>query len=62
METAKSNLLPVFPIVRYLKICQDDAAFAALVNDEQKTLAKCFAYVTSEVKKALNSQNGWLDD
>lgn len=63
LETAKSNLLPVFPIVRYLKNkCQNDAAFATLVNDEQKTLAKCFAYVTSEVKKALNSQNGWLDD
>lgn len=63
LETAKSHLLPVFPIVRYLKNkCQNDAAFAALVNDEQKTLAKCFAYVTSEVKKALNSQNGWLDD
>ena len=63
LETAKSNLLPVFPIVRYLKNkCQNDATFAALVNDEQKTLAKCFAYVTSEVKKALNSQNGWLDD
>lgn len=63
LETAKSNLLPVFPIVRYLKNkCQNDAAFAALVNDEQKTLAKCFTYVTSEVKKALNSQNGWLDD
>ena len=59
----QSNLLPVFPIDRYLKNkCQNDAAFAALVNDEQKTLAKCFAYVTSEVKKALNSQNGWLDD
>ena len=63
LETAKSNLLPVFPIVRYLKNkCQNDAAFATLVNDEQKTLAKCFAHVTSEVKKALNSQNGWLDD
>ena len=63
LETAKSNLLPVFPIVRYLKNkCQNDATFAALVNDEQKRLAKCFAYVTSEVKKALNSQNGWLDD
>ena len=39
LETAKSNLLPVFPIVRYLKNkCQNDATFAALVNDEQKTL------------------------
>ncbi len=63
LETAKSNLLPVFPIVRYLKNkCLNDEAFAALVMDERKTLSKCFFYVTDEVKKALNSQNGWLDD
>ena len=63
LETAKSNLLPVFPIVRYLKNkCMNDDAFAAVVNDERKTLAKCFEYVTGEVKKALNSANGWLDD
>lgn len=63
LETAKSNLLPVFPIVRYLKNkCLGDEAFAALVMDERKTLSKCFSYVTDEVKKALNSQNGWLDD
>lgn len=63
LETAKSTLLPVFPIVRYLKNkCLSDDDFAALVNDERKTLAKCFSYVTDEVKKELNSQNGWLDD
>lgn len=63
LETAKSNLIPVFPIVRYLKNkCLSDDDFAALVNDERKTLAKCFSYVTDEVKKALNSKNGWLDD
>ena len=63
LETAKSNLLPVFPIVRYLKNkCMNDDAFAAVVNDERKTLAKCFEYVTGEVKKALNGPGGWLDD
>lgn len=63
LETAKSNLLPVFPIVRYLKNkCMADTAFAETVLDERKTLQKCFDHVTSEVKKALNSQNGWLDD
>ena len=63
LETAKSTLLPVFPIVRYLKNKSlADEAFAALVMDEAKTLNKCFAYITGEVKKALNSQNGWLDD
>lgn len=63
LETAKSNLLPVFPIVRYLKNkCLSDDAFAELVNNEKKTLAKCFSYVTDEVKKALNNKNGWLDD
>ena len=63
LETAKSTLLPVFPIVRYLKNkCLSDEVFAELVNNEKKTLAKCFSYVTNEVKKALNSKNGWLDD
>ena len=63
LETAKSTLLPVFPIVRYLKNkCLADTTFASLVMDENKTLKKCFDYVTGEVKKALNSQNGWLDD
>lgn len=63
LETAKNTLLPVFPIVRYLKNkCMADGNFAALVLDERKTLGKCFDYVMGEVKKALNSQNGWLDD
>lgn len=63
LETAKNTLLPVFPIVRYLKNkCMADSDFAALVLDERKTLGKCFDYVMGEVKKALNSQNGWLDD
>lgn len=63
LETAKSNLLPVFPIVRYLKNkCLSDDDFAARVNDKRKTLAKCFSYVTDEVKKALDGRNGWLDD
>ena len=63
LETAKSTLLPVFPIVRYLKNkCMVETDFAALVMDEKKSLKKCFDYVTGEVKKALNSQNGWLDD
>lgn len=63
LETAKNTLLPVFPIVRYLKNkCMVDGNFAALVLDERKTLGKCFDYVMGEVKKALNSQNGWLDD
>ena len=63
LETAKNTLLPVFPIVRYLKNkCLADTTFASLVMDEKKTLKKCFDYVTGVVKKALNSQNGWLDD
>ena len=63
LETAKSTLLPVFPIVRYLKNkCTADDAFAAFVNDEKKTLDKCFNYIEGEVKKALNGKNGWLDD
>lgn len=63
LETAKSNLLPVFPIVRYLKKkCMADSSFSALILDERKTLQKCFGYVTDEVKKALNGANGWLDD
>lgn len=63
LERAKSTLLPVFPIVRYLKNkCTADDAFAAFVNDEKKTLDKCFNYIEGEVKKALNGKNGWLDD
>ena len=63
LEMAKSTLLPVFPIVRYLKNkCMADDGFAAFVIDEKKTLDKCFNYVEGEVKKALNGKNGWLDD
>ena len=63
LETTRSTLLPVFPIVRYLKNkCLAETEFAELVLDEKKSLKKCFDYVTGEVKKALNSQNGWLDD
>jgi len=63
LETAKSTLLPVFPIVRYLKNkCLAETDFAELVLDEKKSLKNCFDYITGEVKKALNSQHGWLDD
>lgn len=63
LETAKNVLLPVFPIVRYLKDkCMADDEFAALVNDDRKKLSKCFAYVESEIKKALGNSQGWLDD
>lgn len=63
LETQKSHMLPVFPIVRYLKNkCLTDADFASKVNDEKKTLEKCFRFVTEEVRKALCGSNGWLDD
>lgn len=63
LETQKSYMLPVFPIVRYLKNkCLADADFASKVNDEKKTLEKCFRFVAEEVRKALCGSNGWLDD
>lgn len=63
LEKAKNVLLPVFPIVRYLKDkCMADDAFAVLVNNDKKKLSKCFEYVESEVKKALGNSHGWLDD
>lgn len=63
LETQKSYMLPVFPIVRYLKNkCLTDADFASKVNDEKKTLEKCFRFVAEEVRKALCGSNGWLDD
>lgn len=63
LENQKSHMLPVFPIVRYLKNkCLADADFASKVNDEKKTLEKCFRFVTDEVRKALGGSNGWLDD
>lgn len=63
LETQKSHMLPVFPIVRYLKNkCLADTDFASKVNDEKKTLEKCFQFVISGVKKALAGKNGWLDD
>ena len=62
-ETQKSYMLPVFPIVRYLKNkCLTDADFASKVNDEKKTLEKCFRFVAEKVRKALCGSNGWLDD
>lgn len=63
LETQKSYMLPVFPIVRYLKNkCLADTDFASKVNDEKKTLEKCFRFVAEEVRKALCGSNGWLDD
>ena len=63
LENQKSHMLPVFPIVRYLKNkCLADADFASKVNNEKKTLEKCFRFVTDEVRKALGGSNGWLDD
>lgn len=63
LETQKSYMLPVFPIVRYLKNkCLADADFASKVNDEKKTLEKCFRFVAEEVRKPLCGSNGWLDD
>lgn len=63
LETQKSYMLPVFPIVRYLKNkCLADADFASKVNDEKKTPEKCFRFVAEEVRKALCGSNGWLDD
>ena len=41
LETTKSTLLPVFPIVRYLKNkCLAETEFAELVLDEKKSLKK----------------------
>lgn len=63
LENQKSHILPVFPIVRYLKNkCLAAADFSSKVNDEKKTLEKCFRFVTDEVRKALGGSNGWLDD
>ena len=63
LETQKSHMLPVFPIVRYLRNkCLEDTDFASNVNDEKKTLEKCFQFVMSEVQKAFGGSNGWLDD
>lgn len=63
LETQKSYMLPVFPIVRYLKNkCLADTDFASKVNDEKKTLEKCFRFVAEEVRKAFCGSNGWLDD
>ena len=62
LETAKTNMIPVFPIVRYLKNkCIFDDNFAELVNNKAKTLKKCFEYVTSEIKKCSGDRL-WLDD
>lgn len=63
LETTKNNLLPIFPIVRYLKEkCLADKDFSELVMNDKKSLEKCFKYIEGEVRKALLSQNGWLDD
>lgn len=63
LENQKSYMLPVFPIVRYLKNkCLADADFASKVNNEKKTLEKCFRFVMDGVQKALVGSNGWLDD
>ena len=63
LENQKSYMLPVFPIVRYLKNkCLADADFGSKVSNEKKTLEKCFRFVMEGIQKALVGSNGWLDD
>lgn len=54
LETAKTNLLPVFPIVRYLKNkCISDSNFADLVNNKKKHWKNALNMLLMRLKKLL---------
>lgn len=62
-KTVKNEILPVFPIIQYLKDkCLNDITFANFVYKNEKTLSQCLSYTEKEVRKSLNNTNGWLDD
>jgi hypothetical protein len=57
------GMVPAKPILNYLIAkAKEDEEFADRVMLEEKTVKECFQYVMQEVKKALNSKNGYLAD
>lgn len=57
------NMVPAKPILNYLIAkAKEDEEFAARVMLEEKTVKECFQYVMQEVRKALKSKSGYLED
>ena len=57
--------VPSIPIYNHLrKICESDTSFAGLVNQEHKTLIKCFSYIYEQVRNTIaNGANSiWVAD
>ncbi len=58
-----NKFLPTEHILKYLLTkAYEDLAFAQRVILEKKNAKELFEYMLQEVKKALNGQNGWLDN
>ena len=63
MVNLDEKRVPALPIVNYLtEQLEGDEKLAELVNQEHKTLEKCFEFVYEQAKKHLNNSNGWIDD
>ena len=63
MDGLKENRVPAVPIAKYLTgRLEDDENLAAQVIQDHKTLQKCFDFVYEQVRKHLDSKNGWIDD
>lgn len=63
LNEIKNNFVPINPIKDYLlKACQDNDYLTDMLLTPNHTLISCAKYVEQEVRKALNNQNGYLDD
>lgn len=63
MGESAEKRVPAEPIAGFLKKkCGEDEAFAALVTQEHKTLAKCFDFVYEQAQNHLNHASGWISD
>lgn len=63
IENEHDKMIPAEPILNYLIAkAKDDREFSQRVMLEGKTVKKCFEYVLQEVKKALDSKSGYLED
>ena len=55
--------VPAAPIAKFLlSRLENDEELAAFVNQDHKTLQKCFDFVHEQALKHLDKKNGWIDD
>ena len=65
MDGLSEKRVPATPIVKYLvERLESDEKLASLVNQEHKTLKKCFDFVYEQASKHAKGTSGmyWIDD